>query len=258
MWIDAHCHLEDDAFGDDLDAVIARAYAAGVQAMVTAGADLASSRAALAIAEKYDRVYAAVGIHPENAETCDEAALAELRTLARHPKVVAIGEIGLDFHYADGAPHAAQELALTAQLDLAQDLGKPVVLHDRDAHAELMELLQRREGRPGGMLHCFSGGSVMARQAIDLGFYISVAGNITFPNARTLREVVRALPLGHILVETDAPYLAPQPRRGRRNEPAFVALTGAHLAELLNLDLAVLQETVRQNSRALFGWQTVE
>ncbi len=258
MLIDAHCHLGDDAFAGDLDAVIERAREAGVEAMVTAGADVASSRAALAIAEKYGPVYAAVGIHPENAAALDDGALATLTALARHPKVVAIGEIGLDFHYADGAPRAVQERTLAAQLDLAQELDLPVVLHDRDAHAELMAILKKRNGRPRGMLHCFSGDAVMAREAVDLGFYISFAGNVTFPNAGRLREIARAVPLEHLLVETDAPYLAPQPRRGRRNEPALVAFTAAQLAQVLNLDLSVMQQTIRQNSRALFGWRTVE
>ncbi len=258
MLIDAHCHLDGDRFAGDLDAVIARAGEAGVRAMLTAGVDVASSRAAIAIAEKYEPVYAAVGIHPETSETFDAAALAEIRQLAQHPRVVAIGEIGLDFHYADGAPRAVQERAFIAQLDLAQELGKPVVVHNRDANTELMGILQRRNGGPRGVLHCFSGDDAMARQAIDLGFYISFAGNVTFPNARALQNVARALPLDHILVETDAPYLAPQPRRGRRNEPAFVAFTAAKIAELKSLDLAVVEATARQNSTVLFGWRTAE
>ncbi len=258
MLIDAHCHLDDEKFAGDLDAVITRAMAAGVRAMVTAGTSIASSRAALAIAEKYDAVYAAVGIHPEYAAMVDADALSEIRALAQHHKVVAIGEIGLDFHYSDNPLRPVQEHALIAQLELAQELGKPVVIHDRDAHVNIVDILKTRAGRLRGMLHCFSGDLGMAQQAIDLGFFISFAGNVTFPKAHDLQNIARVLPLDRVLVESDAPYLAPQPRRGRRNEPAFVPYTAAKLAELLNLEPAVVEETTRQNSRALFGLRTVE
>ncbi len=251
MLIDAHCHLDDEAFANDLDAVIARAAEAGVGAMVTAGADVASSRAALAIAEKYETVYAAVGIHPHHAETFDAAALYEIRTLAQHPRVVAIGEIGLDFHYANGAPREVQERNFLAHLDLAQELGKPVVIHDRDAHRAIMERLTARPGQPRGMLHCFSGDLPMAQQAIALGYCISFAGNLTFRNAGNLQRVAAALPLDRLLVETDAPYLSP--RRGRRNEPANVALVAQKISELCGVETRVAEEITRQNSENLFG-----
>ncbi len=253
MLIDAHCHLDDEAFASDLDAVITRAVEAGVSAMVTAGADAASSRAALAIASQYENVYAAVGIHPHHAETFNADTLNEIRTLAQHPRVVAIGEIGLDFHYADGAPRAVQERNFQAHLDLAQELGKPVVIHDRDAHAAIMEILARRQGAPRGMLHCFSGDLEMARQAIALGHYVSFAGNLTFRNAQTLGAVARALPLEQLLLETDAPYLSP--RRGRRNEPANVVLVAQKISELLGVETRKVEEVTRQNSENLFGLQ---
>ena len=254
--IDAHCHLDDEQFADDRDAVITRAVDAGVTGMITAGGDIASSQAAVALAEKYAAVYAAVGIHPHHAAVYSKTALKAIRALAQHPKVVAIGEIGLDFHYADGAPREVQERNLNAHLDLAEELGKPVVIHDRDAHSQVLGMLERRKGRLRGMLHCFSGDLAMARQAIELGYWISLAGNLTFTNARQLQDIVQALPLDRILIETDAPYLSP--RRGRRNEPANVALVAFQLAELLKIERSVVEETTRQNSRILFGLRTAE
>jgi TatD DNase family protein len=251
LLIDAHCHLDDEAFANDLDAVIARAVEAGVSAMVTAGADVASSRAAVALTEKYESVYAAVGIHPHHAETFGDDTQSEIRALAQHPRVVAIGEIGLDFHYADGAPRAVQERNFEAHLDLARELDLPVVIHDRDAHAAIMETLARRSGAPRGMLHCFSGDLEMARQAIGLGYFISFAGNVTFRNARDLDAVAQQLPLDHLLVETDAPYLSP--RRGRRNEPANVVLVAERIAELHQVETRVVEETTWHNSETLFG-----
>ncbi|MBI3913403.1 MAG: TatD family hydrolase [Chloroflexi bacterium] len=254
MLIDAHCHLDDAQFANELDEVIRRAADAGVSAIITAGVDVESSRAAVKLAEKYEIVFAAVGIQPEHAAAFSATAFSEIRALAREPKVVAIGEIGLDFHYADGAPRAAQERNFAAHLDLAAELGKPVVIHDRDAHRELMEILARRNGAPRGILHCFSGDLAMAHAAIELGYLISFAGPVTFQNARALQEIARQAPLEKIVIETDAPYLAPHPLRGKRNEPANVARIAAKIAELKNLPLAVVQQTVRSNSIACFGF----
>ncbi|MEW5719616.1 MAG: TatD family hydrolase, partial [Chloroflexota bacterium] len=207
MLIDAHCHLDDDAFAPDLDAVIERAQATGVRAIITAGADVASSRAAVALAERYAIVYAVVGIHPHHAESFDDQNFAAIRELATRRKVVGIGEIGLDFHYADSAPRVLQEKIFRAQLDLAAELGKPVVVHNRDAHDAVMNILRERDGRPRGILHCFSGDLAMARAAIDLGYLISFAGSVTFKNAPRLRALAAELPLASVVVETDAPYL---------------------------------------------------
>jgi TatD DNase family protein len=251
MLIDTHCHLDDEQFADDLDAVIARAADAGVGAIVTAGADVASSRAAIALAEKYDRVYAVVGIHPHHVQGFDRNGLEAIRALASQRRVVGIGEIGLDFHYADGAPREAQVRAFIAQLDLAAELGKPVVIHDRDAHAELMQILERRNGNPRGVLHCFSGDLDMARRAIDLGFYISFAGNVTFGNAQSLQNIARALPPECIVIETDSPYLSPQ--RGRRNEPANVGQVAAKIATLKNIAASAAEQVTTRNSQMLFG-----
>ena len=250
MFIDAHCHLDDEQFADDLDAVIARAADAGVQTIITAGADVESSRAAVALAEKYDRVCAVVGIHPAHAVSFDGQSLAAIRDLARHSQVVGIGEIGLDFYWAQNPPREIQERALIVQLDLAAELGKPVVIHDRDAHRELMDILARRSARRG-ILHCFSGDLDMARRAINLGFYISFAGNVTFKNARQLQDIARALPLERIVIETDSPYLSP--RRGKRNEPANVAAVAAKIANLQNITPSAAEHATTRNSQVLFG-----
>ena len=253
MLIDSHCHLTDAQFADDLDAVLARANTAGVVAMVCAGADIASSRAAVRLAEQHASVYAVVGIHPEHAASFSTDAIKSIRDLASHPKVVGIGEIGLDFHYADGAPRDVQEKNFIAHLDLAEELGLPAVIHDRDAHDALMEILRKRGDKSRGILHCFSGDLAMAQEAIELGYYISFAGNLTFQNARQLHEIAAVVPLERVVIETDAPYLAPMPNRGKRNEPAYVARVAEKIAQLKNLPLDVVQETTTRNSVRQFA-----
>ncbi|MCI0475556.1 MAG: TatD family hydrolase, partial [Anaerolineales bacterium] len=253
--IDAHCHLDDEPFANDLDAVIARAEDAGVSAIITAGADVASSRAAVALAERYTIVSAVIGIHPQYAATWDDEKRAAIRDLAAQPKVVGIGEIGLDFHYADSAPRETQERSLIAQLDLAAELGKPVVIHNRDADDALMDILRQRAGKPRGILHCFSGDLAMARKAIDLGFLISFAGSVTFKNAPRLHALASALPLEHLVVETDAPYLSPL--RGKRNEPANVARVAAKIAELKKIEPATVARITTENCRAVLGLSVV-
>ncbi|MBM3127038.1 MAG: TatD family deoxyribonuclease [Chloroflexi bacterium] len=254
MLIDAHCHLDDAQFANDLDAVIARAEDAGVGAIITAGADVASSRAAIALAEKYEIVYAVVGIHPHHSETWNDENRAAIRDLATHPKVVGIGEIGLDFHYADAAPRELQERVFNAQLDLAAELGKPVVIHNRDADDAVMAVLgvfSNASTKPRGILHCFSGDETMARAAIDLGYLISFAGSVTFKNAPRLHALASALPLEHFVIETDAPYLSPL--RGKRNEPANVARVAAKIAELKKIEPATVARITTENCRAVLG-----
>lgn len=255
--VDTHAHLDDPRFAGEQDAVVARALAAGVARIVTVGADLATSRAAVALARRHAGVYAAVGVHPHEAKTLDQAGLAELRALAGEAKVVAIGEIGLDFHY-DHSPREAQAWAFRAQLELARELGLPVVVHDREAHAETMAALREwaRSG-PGarrGVLHCFSGDEAMAREAIDLGFTISFAGPLTFAKSTQLRRLAATLPLESVVVETDCPYLAPEPLRGRRNEPANVRFVAAKLAEARGLDLPAVARATTRNAERLFGF----
>lgn len=255
MLVDAHCHLDDAQFTDDLEQVVARAQDAGMRAIISAGASLESNRVAVALADRFSPIYATVGIHPEHAATCDDATLKAIRELASQRKVVGIGEIGLDFYWKENPSREIQERALIAQMELAAELNKPVVIHDRNAHAELMAILRRsvqsNAPMPRGVLHCFSGDLAMARQAIDLGFMISFAGNLTFKNARELQAIARELPLDQIVIETDAPYLSPL--RGKRNEPANVARVADKIAELKQIELSVVEQTTTQNSERLFG-----
>jgi TatD DNase family protein len=259
MLIDTHTHLDLPEFDADREAVLRRAWEARLSAIVNIGLDAESSRAAIALAEHDARIYATVGLHPHEASKGSARVWEELRRLAQHPKVVAIGETGLDF-YRNRSPHQAQRRAFAAQLALAKELGRPVVIHDRDAHAEVLETLQTwahdhpwRNDRPLGVLHCFSGSIEMARQVIALGFFIGIDGPVTFPNARRLVEIVRALPLEVLVIETDCPYLAPHPHRGQRNEPAYIALIAKRLAEIKGLSAEVVAETTTTNVRRLFG-----
>jgi len=258
MLIDTHVHLDFRQFDDDRDAVLARAWQAGVAAIVTIGIDLETSQAAVALAEAHEQVYATVGFHPHDAKTADAAALAELRELAGHPQVVAVGEMGLDF-YRDRSPRDVQRHVFRQQLHIAAELGKPVVIHDRQAHAETLEILRQwvTESQPEpcerrGVFHCFSGDVTLAEAAIELGFFIGVDGPITYRNARELPAIVKALPLDRLLVETDAPFLTPHPHRGQRNEPAYVRLVAEKLAELKNLSLEEVAQATTVNAQALF------
>ena len=249
---DTHAHLHFPEFGADLDAVLDRARAAGVRRMLTIGTDVPTSRAAVALAAREPDVWAAVGIHPHEAASADEPALAEIERLAAADRVVAIGETGLDF-FRNLAPRETQEHAFRAQLALARRIGKPVVVHCRDAHEETLELLAAGGVRErGGIMHCFSGDLGIARRCLDLGLLISLAGPVTYPKPGALPEVARAVPLDRLVVETDCPFLPPQPYRGKRNEPAYVAITAARVAELRGAPLADLAARMSENARALF------
>jgi len=255
-WIDTHAHLDFSEFDADREEVLGRAWAAGLVAIVNAGADLPSSRAGVELSAEHERVFAAVGVHPHDAKDLTAEALAELEALARAPKVVAIGEIGLDF-YRDLSPRPAQRSAFEAQLALAARVRKPVIVHDRDAHGEVMGIL--REWAPTlplaekGVLHCFSGSLEMALEAVELGFLISIAGPITYPNARKLPEIAAALPLDRLLVETDCPFLAPHPYRGKRNESAYVPLVGEAVARARGVPVAEVARATTANAARVFG-----
>jgi TatD DNase family protein len=240
--------------------VIARAQEAGVEVIVNAGAGLEASQAGVALAETYPQIYAAVGVHPHEAKTLNEDVLGELRALAQHPKVVAVGEIGLDY-YRDRSPRPVQRQAFQQQLALARELGKPIIVHDREAHQDVMNLLRQwiREGhQPVGVMHCFSGDLPMAREVIEMGFYISIPGPVTFTNDRRLPELVRALPLERLVIETDCPYLTPHPYRGKRNEPAYVRLVAEAIAQIRRTPLEQVAHITTANARALFGLESSE
>lgn len=253
MLVDTHAHLHDPAFDADRDAVLERARAAGVGLFLTIGTDVATSEAAVALAAAHPDVYAAVGIHPHDAAQADPAALARLGALARAPRVVAVGEIGLDY-YRNLAPPDVQRAALVAQLRLARAVRRPVLLHCRDAHADLLALC-RAEGvaAVGGILHCFSGDLAVADEGLALGLLISVAGPVTYPNSRRLAEVVRALPLEALVLETDCPYLPPQPWRGRRNEPAYLPATADRVAALRGVPVAAIAQATTANVARRLG-----
>lgn len=253
MFIDTHAHLYDERFAEDLPAVITRAEEAGVRQIISMGDTMEASARAVADAEKYPALYAAVGIHPENAAPLSDADRAQLLAWARHPKVVAIGEIGLDYYWEkDNDRRDAQRQCFIHQLDLARQLGLPVCIHDREAHGDLLAIL-KTEGRENtGVIHCFSGSWETARELLRLGWYLGIDGPVTYKNAAKLPDIVRRLPIDRILLETDSPYLAPVPHRGKRNEPAFVQSTAEFVANLRGIPLATLAEQTTANARRLY------
>lgn len=253
MLFDTHCHLMDERFSDDLDAVITRAQDAGVNRIVVPGVDVATSTEAIRIAERFDGVFAAVGIHPESANGVTDGDFAAIRDLVTHPKVVAIGEIGLDYYW-DAAPRDVQRWVMETQLEMAKAAQLPVVIHNRDATADTVQILTQayRNGGPGGVMHCFTGSIETALQCINLGFFISFGGPLTFKNAVNVRETAAQVPNEWLLVETDSPYLTPHPLRGQRNEPAYVRLVADQLAEVKGLLLQEVMQMTTDNACRLF------
>jgi TatD DNase family protein len=250
---DTHAHLHFPDYAADLEAVLSRARAAGVRGLVTVGTDVATSEAAIALAAREPEVWASVGVHPHDALAGDEATLAEIERLARAPRVVAVGEIGLDF-FRDLSPRDVQEGVFRRQLDLARRVGKPVLIHCRDAHERTVAILaEARVGEVGGVMHCFSGDVAVARQCLDLGLSVSLAGPVTYKNARALPEVARFVPADRLVVETDCPFLPPEGHRGQRNEPAYLAVTAARVATLRGEALETLAAHTTANARALFA-----
>jgi TatD DNase family protein len=249
--VDTHCHLDFDSYQDDLDDVLNRARAAGVTRIIAPGVDLASCRAVLALAHKYEMVLAAVGVHPNHSSGWQDAWLDELRQMATDGRVVAIGEIGLDY-YRDHSPAAVQQQAFEAQIALAQELNLPVIVHNREADSDVLAYL-RRGGRANGVLHSFSSSWEVAAAAVAEGYYLGFTGPITFKKAEELRQVAARVPLDRILVETDGPFLAPHPYRGKRNEPAFVRYVAQRLAEVKRLPAAELSVETSANAARLFG-----
>lgn len=250
--IDSHAHIYYRDYAADFGDMLKRAEDAGVAAILVVGTDLESSRESVELAEKFPQLYASVGIHPHDAGRVTDACYDVIRSLAvSSAKVVAIGEIGLDF-YRDRSPRDIQELVFRGFLQMAAELNKPVIVHDRDAHDRVMTIL-REEAVRKGVLHCFSGDAAMARDAIALGFYISIPGTITYPGNQSLRDVVHSVSIDHMLVETDCPYLTPIPHRGKRNEPSYVRLAAEKVAEVKGLTLGDVARVTTKNSRDLFG-----
>ena len=254
MLIDSHCHLDFPDFAEDLDGTVGRARAAGVGLMLTIGTKLSQFPGVLAVAERYPDVWCSVGVHPHEAAAEGEAATtAHLLDLARHPRVVGFGETGLDFYY-EHSPREAQERAFRAHIAAAREAGLPLIVHTRDADAETGAILaeEMAAGAFTGLLHCFSSGQALAERAVGLGLYISLSGILTFKKSDGLRAIAAAVPADRLLVETDSPYLAPVPMRGKRNEPAYVAHTAIKLAETRGITAEALAETTTANFLRLF------
>jgi TatD DNase family protein len=253
MLIDSHAHLEMKDFDKDRNRVIARAVEAGVRHIITVATTIPDGHKALDIAQKNESVFLSIGIHPHEAKDIREGDYAELRSLSKEKKVVAFGEIGLDF-YRNHSPRQVQLARFRELLRLGKDLQLPIILHDRDAHEEILKILREEgNGRWRGVFHCFSGDVPLAKKVIQMGFFISIPGTVTFSKATTQQEVVRCIPLEKILLETDCPYLAPEPYRGKRNEPAFIRNTAEKVASLKSLSFEDVCRITSLNARALFG-----
>ncbi len=246
--VDSHCHIQDKAFDDDRQAVLDDSLRA-LEWLVVVGDDIESSRKAIQLTQ--ENVYATAGIHPHNATEAGDESILALKALLDHPKVVAVGEIGLDYYY-DNSPRDIQREAFRKQLEVAAEIHKPVVIHCRDAQEDTLEILNSFKDRlPSGIMHCFSGNPAFAEQCLQLGFYISFAGNVTFPKAQQLRDAALVVPMDRLLVETDAPYLAPKPVRGKRCIPEYTKHTAQVLADLKNVSIEELTTLTTQNAERL-------
>jgi len=252
--VDSHCHLDFPDFADELDDIVARARNAGLARMVTISTKITEFDRVRAIAERYEDVYCSVGIHPHHAGTEPEVDVETLCRLAEHPKVVGIGEAGLDYFY-DRSPREAQARGFRTHIAAARETGLPVIVHTRDADADTAAILEEeyRKGPFPGLLHCFSSGRQLAERAVEIGMSVSFSGIVTFKKSETLRDTARALPVDRLLVETDAPYLAPVPKRGKRNEPAYVAFTAERVAETIGMDAERFARTSTDNFFRLFS-----
>jgi TatD DNase family protein len=251
MLIDSHAHIQLDRFDADREAVLERAQEAGVHAILVIGFDLETSRGAIELAEKYDQIYATVGMHPHDARDLDDETVRIFRDLTTHPKVVALGEMGLDY-YRDLSPRPVQQEAFERQLDLAEELNLPIVIHNREAYHDILPILGARRGKIRGVMHCFSGDVEIMHQSLTLGFYIGIGGPVTYRRSDALQGVAREVPADALLVETDCPWLAPQFRRGKRNEPAYVRATAEKIAGLRGISLEAIGEMTTQNFEDLF------
>jgi len=251
MLVDTHAHLQWASFDKDREKVMSRARKAGVEHIVNIGFDIDGSRKAIELAEKYTGLYATVGIHPHKAKQLNQDVLDELRKLSENPKVVAIGEIGLDY-YRNLSPRETQKKTFEAQLFLAEKLKLPVVIHNREAHSDTLKMLLKFEGKIGGVMHCFSGSREMAERCVKSDFYISFAGPVTFPNSHELQKIAKWTRLNKILLETDSPWLSPQDKRGKRNEPAFLPFIAKKIAELKGISVDELAEATTENTKEVF------
>ena len=250
MLFDTHAHLNDPAFDPDREALLSGLCAKGIAGVLNAGCSLKSSYDCIALAEKYPFIYASVGSHPDAADEVDDAVIEEYRKLCKHDRVKAIGEIGLDYYYED-IPREIQLRAFRMQMALAQEVGLPVIIHEREAHQDGMDVV-REFPKVTGVFHCYSGSAEMARQLVNKGWYIGFTGVLTFKNARKAVETVASIPLDRIVLETDCPFMAPEPFRGKRNDPGYLFRMAEKLAELRNISVEEVHEITTENARRLY------
>ncbi len=253
MYIDTHVHLNADQYEEDLQEVIDRALEAKVERMVVIGFDRKTIERTMQLIEQYDFVYGVIGWHPVDAIDCTQQDLEWIEELASHPKIVGIGEIGLDYYW-DKSPKDVQQALFRKQIQLAQKINLPIIIHNRDATGDVVQILREENAASvGGVMHCFSGSVETARECIAMNFMISLGGPVTFKNARLPKEVATEIPLEHLMIETDAPYLAPHPHRGKRNEPAFVPLVAEEIARLKGLTIEEIAQATTANAKIFFG-----
>ncbi|HHW47786.1 MAG TPA: TatD family hydrolase [Clostridiaceae bacterium] len=249
---DSHAHYDDARFQDDRDEALQRAFDSGVKYILNASSDVESAKVAISLARKFDFVYAAVGVHPHNVENINDGTLSILLDFASDHKVVAIGEIGLDYYY-DNSPRELQRYWFSKQINLAKELSLPVIVHNRESHEDALRIIKNEGAREvGGVFHCYSGSVEMARELLDNEFYISVGGTVTFKNAKKIIDVVKYVPLDRLLIETDCPYLTPEPYRGRRNESVYVRLVAEKVAEIKGVCFEEIAGITTENAKRLF------
>ena len=252
MFIDSHAHIQLPQFNHDRDAVLKRAHEAALSAILVIGFDVKTSRGAVELAEKHENIYATVGMHPHDAKDFTPDALHTLRALAAHPKVIALGEMGLDYH-RNRSPRPLQKAAFEKQLDMAEELDMPIIIHNRDAYMDILPILEARRGKIRGVLHCFTGDVEVMHRSLAIQFHIGIGGIVTYPNAKDVQAVAREVPAERLLIETDCPWLAPQFRRGKRNEPAYVRAVAEKIAELRGTSIETIGEVTTRNFQQLFA-----
>ena len=252
MLIDTHTHLQVSQYNIDRDAVLKRAHEAGVETILIIGIDLETSLSAIELADKHENLYATVGMHPHDAKKLTPDVLKTFRELLNHPKVIALGEIGLDY-YRNLSPPDVQKDAFEKQLNLAEEMEMPIVIHNRDAYKDILPILESRQGQIQGVLHCFTGDIELMERSVEIGFHIGIGGIVTYPNAKEMQAVASKVPSDRLLIETDCPWLTPQFRRGKRNEPSYVRAVAEKIAELRNTSIETIGEITTNNFKTLFG-----